>query len=419
MNTTRQIYEKTAPYGIDFDTVNDVMHRIGDPESHRLLPVQSQMKGVILNDLGQEVMELPYDDWTTAARDGSLGQVMVRVPEHWMKFDGTRASNTINRVWLSASPKSGFIHIPTYYVGAYEAALQRSTSKLASVVNDTADYRGGNNASSWDATYRSLLGMPATNISLTDFRSYARNRNSGDTRWNAYPYFLHRDLYWLFAVEYASFNSQAAFTAVKTQEGYAQGGLGDGVTTWTDSAWNSHNSYNPIVPCGVTDSLGNSSGTVNYSVKDSSNNVLITFAVPRYRGIENIFGHIWKWSDGALIDGTSSINAVYTCDRPALFNSTSYSNYKSIGNEVRSNGYVKKIIFGNDGDIFPTQVGGSASTWYYDYHYTNTSSNSLRGCLLGGSVSLGSRSGLGCVYADLVPSGSGLRIGSRLCFFPR
>ena len=417
MNTSRKIFEKCSPYGIEYNPTTDTLMRIGDPTSHRVLPVQSQMKGVILDDLGNEVMEMPSDNWTSVARDGSLGQVMVRVPDFWVKFQVRPSGNL--RIWLSANPISGFMHVPQFYVSAYEASLQRSTNKLCSVVNTTTDYRGGNNQSAWDGTYRSLLGMPATNISLTDFRSYARNRNSGDTRWNAYPYFLHRDLYWLFAVEYASFNSQAAFTAVKTQEGYAQGGLGDGVTTWTDSAWNSHNSYNPIIPCGVTDSLGNSSGTVNYSVKDSSNNVLITFAVPRYRGIENIFGHIWKWSDGALIDVTSSANAVYTCDRPALFNSTSYSNYKSIGNEVRSNGYVKEIIFGSDGDIFPTQVGGSASTWYYDYHYTNTSSNSLRGCLLGGSASNGSDSGLGYVLTHYVPSNTTLRLGSRLCFSPR
>ncbi len=36
------------------------------------------------------------------------------------------------------------------YVSAYEATVQRSTNKLSSVVNTTADYRGGANQADWD-----------------------------------------------------------------------------------------------------------------------------------------------------------------------------------------------------------------------------------------------------------------------------
>ena len=412
--------DNIKPYGIDYDKVNDKIHRIGDTKGHIYLPVQSQMKGVILDDSGNEVLELPQDDWTSVARDGSLGQVMVRIPDHWMKFE-TRQNNTINRVWLSHVPKNGFIHIPKYYVSAYEASLQRSTNKLSSVVNTTTDYRGGNNQSAWDGTYRSLLGMPATNINLTNFRTYARNRNNGDTRWNAYPYFLHRDLYWLFAVEYASFNSQAAFTAVRTVEGYHQGGLGAGVTNWNDTDWNNYNGRYPIVPCGYTDNLGNGTGVKSLAVKDANNSTLVTVSVPRYRGIENPFGHIWKWTDGALVDvisGSSGTSAVYACSRPSLFSSTSYSNYRSVGNEARSNGYVKEIHFGQYGDITAKNVGGSANTYYHDYHYGNIYSTSLRGLLFGGDADIGARAGLVYSYSYNVPTSTLPYVGSRLCFIP-
>jgi hypothetical protein len=419
MITGRKIYEKLAPYGIDFDTVNDVMHRIGDKDAHRLLPVQSEMKGVILDDLGNEVMELPYDDWTSATRDGSLGQVMVRVPEHWIKFDGTRASNTINRVWLSATPRSGFTHIPRYYVGAYEASLQRSTNKLCSIVNTTADYRGGNNQSAWDGTYRSQLGMPATSISLTNFRTYARNRNNGDTRWNCNVYDAHKWLFWLFAVEYCTFNSQAAFNANLDANGYHQGGLGAGVTDWNDTSWNNYNGRYPIVPCGYTDELGNGTGVKSLAVKDANNSTLVTVSVPRYRGIENPFGHIWKWTDGVLVNvvsGTSGTSAVYACSRPSLFSSTSYSNYRSVGNEARSNGYVKEIHFGQYGDITAKKVGGSADTYYHDYHYVNIDSTSLRGLLFGGNTLNGATAGLVSSNSHHVPTYTNPAVGSRLCF---
>lgn len=36
--------------------------------------------------------------------------------------------------------------------------------------------------------------------------------------------------YWLYVVEYANFNSQEAYNATLTDEGYRQGGLGNGIT---------------------------------------------------------------------------------------------------------------------------------------------------------------------------------------------
>lgn len=417
MNTSRKIFEKTSPYGIEYNPTADTLMRIGDPTSHRVLPVQSGMRGVILDDLGNEVMELPSDDWTSVARDGSLGQVMVRVPDFWVKFQVRPSENL--RIWLSSNPITGFMHVPQFYVSAYEASLQRSTNKLCSVVNTTADYRGGNNQSAWDGTYRSQLGMPATNISLTNFRTYARNRNNGDTRWNCNTYDAHKWLFWLFAVEYCTFNSQAAFNANLDANGYHQGGLGDGVTTWDGTSWNNYNGYYPLIPCGTTDTLGNGTGVGSYTIKDSGGSDLKTFSVPRYRGIENPFGHIWKWTDGVLVNvvaGSSGTSAVYACSRPSLFSSTSYSNYRSVGNELRSNSYVKEIHFGEYGDITAKTGGGSANTYFHDYHYADTGSSSLRGLPFGGSAHHGAYAGLVSSDSRNVPSGTTANVGSRLCF---
>lgn len=418
MNTTRQIYSNCTPYGIEYNPTTDTLMRIGDPTSHRVLPVQSQMKGVILDDLGNEVMEMPHDDWTSIDRSGTLGQVMVRMPEFWAKFQVRPSGNL--RIWLSANPITGFMHIPPRsYVSAYEASLQRSTNKLCSVVNTTADYRGGGNRSAWDGTYRSQLGMPATSISLTNFRTYARNRNNGDTRWNCNTYDVQKWLFWLFAVEYCTFNSQAAYNANLDANGYHQGGLGVGVTDWSGDAWYSFNEYYPLIPCGTTDTLGNGTGVVSYTIKDSGGSNLKTFSVPRYRGIENPFGHIWKWTDGALVNvvsGSSGTSAVYACSRPSLFSSTSYSNYRSVGNELRSNGYVKEIHFGEYGDITAKTGGGSANTYFHDYHYTDVNSTSLRGLLFGGNTDSGAYAGLAYSASANVPTFTYSTVCSRLCF---
>ena len=418
MNTSRKIFEKTAPYGIEYNPTTDTLARIGDPTSHRVLPVQSQMKGVILDDLGNEVMELPSDDWTSIDRSGTLGQVMVRMPEFWAKFDVRPSGNL--RIWINANPITGFLHIPPRsYVSAYEASLQRSTLKLCSVVNSTADYRGGNNQSAWDGTYRSQLGMPATSISLTNFRTYARNRNNGDTRWNCNTYDVQKWLFWLYAIEYATFDSQAAYNANLDANGFHQGGLGAGVTNWIDTKWNYYNGRYPIVPCGYTDELGNGTGVKSLAVKDANDSTLVTVSVPRYRGIENPFGHIWKWTDGVLVNvvsGASGTSAVYACSRPSLFSSTSYSNYRSVGNELRSNSHVKEIHFGEYGDITAKTGGGSTNTYFHDYHYTNTGSSSLRGLLFGGLTYNGAAAGLVCSNSLHVPSFTYSYVGSRLCF---
>lgn len=146
-------------YGVEWNvnqTSSDVK-RIGIPELHRTLPCH-QLRGCLLADNGTVNEYLPQDDWTSATRDGSKGQVMVEIPEMWMKFE---VDGDMRRVLLSPVAIGGFKHYQKRYVSAYEATVQRSTNKLASVVNTTEDYRGGRNDASLDDTAYTLLGKPA------------------------------------------------------------------------------------------------------------------------------------------------------------------------------------------------------------------------------------------------------------------
>lgn len=416
--------EDMASYGIEFDTTvsSPTCTRIGNTALHKSLPVQSRMKGCLLDDDGKVVKYLNDSSWTSETRDGSKGQVMVEIPTHYRKFetDGNK-----RRVRLSMYPLAGYTQVPRMYISAYQAALDRTNSKLASVVNTTAQYRGGNNTSSYDGTYRTMLGMPATNISRTAFRTYARNRKSGSTAWNCMTYDAQKTLYWLFVVEYATLNSQAAYNAALTSEGYHQGGLGDGVTTWDWSSWSAFNGCNPFVPCGATDSLGNGTGTVAYTVSNDSA-TLKTFQVPRYRGIENPFGHVWQWTDGINVrispttaNGGDDLSKVYVCSDPSKFNDSNYTGYNYVGDEARSEGYVKALIFGEGGEIMPSAVGGGSTTYFCDYHYTNIpTAETLRGVLFGGNALNGSPAGLVFAHSHHVPSSAYSYFGSRLCFIP-
>lgn len=411
-------------YGIEFDTTvsSPTCTRIGNMSFHRTLPIQSKMRGCLLSDNGEINEYLPDDDWTTSIRDGSAGQVMVEIPEYYRKCE---TEGTKRRVWISDKPVQGYTKVPISYVSAYEAALQRSTTKLASVVNMDPDYRGGGNQSSYDGTYRTMLGRPVTAISRTSFRNYARKRKTNSTQWNCMTYDMQKTIFWLFAIEYATLNTQAEYTSQLTVEGYHKGGLGPGVTNWSSTNWSNFNGYYPFVPCGYTDSLGNHTGVVNYTASNGED-ITVTSAVPRYRGIENPFGHIWQWTDGINVrinptteNGGNNLSEVFVCSNPSDFSDSSYDGYTYVGNEARSEGYMKEAIFGEGGEIIPSAVGGGSSTYFCDYHYTNIpTTTTLRGVLFGGDAHNGSHAGFVFAYSSYAPSATSALFGSRLCFLP-
>lgn len=418
--------EEQCSYGVekDLSVSSPTCTRIGSTDLHKSLPIHSRMKGCLLDDNGNVVEYLDPKDWTGQTRDGSRGQVMVELPMHYRKFT---YEGDVMRVRISELPLPGYHQVPKMYVSAYEASVQRSTTKLASVVNDTADYRGGGNNTAWDGTYRSLLGRPATNISRTNFRAYARKRKSGSTEWNCMTYDIQKTLYWLFVVEYATLNSQAAYNAELTSDGFRQGGLGAGVTDWAGGTWNTFNGYMPFVPCGHTDTLGNRTGVVAYTAYDADGNEVKTSNVPRYRGVENPFGHLWQWTDGINIrispteeNGGDGLSKVFVCSDPALFKDNGYDGYSHVGNEARSDGYVKEIIGGEYGEIMPAAVGGGSTTFFCDYHYTNIpASETLRGVLFGGSALGGADAGFAYAHSNYSPSVTNAHVGSRLCFIPQ
>lgn len=413
-------------YGIEFDTAvsSPTCTRIGNSELHKTLPIQSSMKGCLLDDNGNVVEYLNPKDWTGNVRDGSRGQVMVELPLHYIKFE---TEGTKRRVRMSELPLPGYKQVKLQYVSAYEATVDRTNTKLASVLNLTEQFRGGNNNAQYDGTYRTFIGRCATALSRQIFRSYARNRKAGSTEWNCMTYGIQKELYWLFAVEYATLNSQAAFKAEKTSEGYRQGGLGNGVSNASD--WFNFNESYPFVPIGHTDALGNSSGEVLYTVSNGDTGFPISqnVYVNRYRGVENPFGHVWQWTDGINIrisptagNGGDNLSKVYVCEDPSKFNDINYTGYHYVGNEARDNGYVKSFFFGEEGDIMPDAVGGGSTTYVCDYHYTSIpTTEALRGVLFGGYAYDTSRCGFDYADSSSVPSIASTSGGSRLCFIPR
>lgn len=413
--------EEQCMYGVQFDTAvsSAACTRIGNTDLHKALPIQSRMRGCLLNDDGEVVEYLDPKDWRGQTRDGSRGQVMVEIPLHYRKFE---TDGTVRRVKISEYPLPGYHTVPKRYVSAYEATVQRSTSKLASVVNTTADYRGGGNQSEWDGTYKTELGRPATAISLTSFRAFARNRKAGSNKWNCMTYGTQKALYWLFVTEYATLNTQAGYNAELTAEGFRQGGLGNGVTNAVN--WGDFDGYYPFCPCGYTDSLGNGTGEMEFIDIDPDHNITEDVWIPRYRGIENPFGHIWQWTDGVLVEAgaesDTNLHKVFVAKDPAKFASAIGDGYSHVGNQARADGYGKEHIFGEGGDIIAAAVGGGSTTFLCDYNYQNIpeSGKATRGVLFGGNARHGAGAGCAYAYSNNAPSDTSASFGSRLCFLP-
>lgn len=421
--------EDIYSYGVEWDsTVADpTLTRIGNPLLHKSLPVQSQYKGCVANGAAINYY-LDPNDWSKKADggnsvlDGTDGTVRVHTPKFYGK-SGTNVQDS-NKKWVRISTikmDDTWIEIPEMLIDAYRSTVDTTTSatpKAVSVVNTTAQFRGGGNRTANDKyldtdAFRSDLGKPRTNISRANMRTYAANAGSEMLCYEYYKWIF----YWAWVIEYATFNSQAAYNAELTAEGYHQGGLEDGVTTW-DGDWSTYNGYYPLTPCGYCNDIGNFTGVKDLVIPETVVNgsatvVSKTFKVPRWRGFDNPFGDIWTNLDGIILERTAANqpSSVYTTTDPTAFGDDNIAKGKMTvaGTEVAADEWTKDFDLRETGEIIPSVVGGSATTYMCDYHYCNASSTALRTLIVGGSTAYSGNAGLGCFNS---PNGVGVATAS-------
>lgn len=409
-------------YGVKFDLANSSSPdgvRTGNMEMHRTLPIQSKMRGCTISNTDNVKKYLKANDWTkwedgtTSSQDSSGGGVeaFVEIPEHYRLLIAT-PDNTVE-IRMSEYNLPGYTKVEKKYIGAYEGSVNLDSSShnnlLRTQVRNTA---------------------PIVNKTRTEFQTMARNNNRTNN-WNIYTYGAHRDLTWLFVVEYATLNSQKAFNANLTAEGYHQGGLGDGVTSGTVTV-NGATTYS-FVPCGTTNSLGNGTGIIEYTHTNTNaegaSTGTKTVNVPRYRGIENPFGHVWKNVIDVVVAGTD--NSVYICKDYTKFGTfeggtnPTAEQLIAAGYELQdfkestiTSQYVKKLVNNNQADLFPTVVGNgaSATTYYCVYHWTSATATP-KTLLIGGRSDSGSNAGLFHLNSYHGLDYSYATVGTRITFY--
>lgn len=409
-------------YGVKFDLANSSSPdgvRTGNMEMHRTLPIQSKMRGCTISNTDNVKKYLKANDWTkwedgtTSSQDSSgVGvEAFVEIPEHYRLLIAT-PDNTVE-IRMSEYNLPGYTKVEKKYIGAYEGSVNLDSSShnnlLRTQVRNTA---------------------PIISKTRTEFQTMARNNNRTNN-WNIYTYDAYRDLTWLFVVEYATLNSQKAFNANLTAEGYHQGGLGEGVTTGAVKV-NGADIWS-FVPCGTTNSLGNGTGIIEYTHTNTNAEGTSTGTkvvnVPRYRGIENPFGHVWKNVIDVVVAGTD--NSVYICKDYTKFGTfeggtnPTAEQLIAAGYELQdfkestiTGQYVKKLVNNNQADLFPTVVGNGASTttYYCDYHWTSATATP-RTLLFGGSSVSGSTAGLFALHSDNGLDHSYANVGTRITFY--
>lgn len=405
-------------YGVKFDLANSSSPdgvRIGNMEMHKTLPIQSKMRGCTIVPRNNEIKYLKADDWSKY-EDGTsvvstyapptpsdVEQYMIEIPEHYRLLVAT-PDNTVE-IRMSEYNLPGYTKVNKKYISAYEAS--DNIVYLASVIGP----------------------KPMVSTMRETFEARARELNYTGKEWHMYTYDAHRDLTWLFVVEYATLNSQKAFNANLTAEGYHQGGLGEGVTTGSvkingADAWS-------FVPCGTTNSLGNGTGIIEYTHTNAEGGSTGTKVVnvPRYRGIENPFGHVWKNVIDVVVAGTD--NSVYICKDYTKFgtfeggNNPTADQLIAAGYELQdfkesttSSQYVKKLVNNNQADLFPAIVGNgaNATTYYCDYHWTNAIATP-RTLLIGSHSGNGSAAGLFYLHSYDGLDYSSASVGTRITFY--
>lgn len=448
---SNKVWETDDWYGIRWAESTNTVERIGKSELHQTLPIQSQMRRCMLQDDGTVYKYISgsnpfeYEDGTTAHYDGSDGQVMVEIPAYHHEC-GTETINGVQYNYIKLYPDVNLgVTSRKCYIGAFELIQNSSdnssakgcsvsvldlsamqiTTNTASInasdvqyLSNASTYRNYNYSNTDTTSVKCSYGRPTTNRARSTYRSICARRG---TNWSQQSWDAYNSLLRLYFVEYAKFDSQAAFNSTLTVDGYRQGGLGEGVTNANSTDWSNFNGYNSFVPCGLTIHLGNNTGVVSYvfATGEWKTGTSYTTYVNSYRGVELPFGHVWKFIDGFNRQGSfdeneTAIEKIYICNDVTKFAENAANGYTLVSQSApRSTGNVGGIVLNEQGTFWPKPGG---STIYGDYFYNAYANNTWYTLYAGGAAHRGSRAGLLCFAASDGAGNAVASVGSRLLY---
>ena len=271
-----------------------------------------------------------YEDWGTvgngntcyymigdAKLGGQDGNVMVEIPTIYYRYSYGRYQHDGNNDYqtheISLRPFPGARRYPKRYMSAFEGVSATYTSdkytpyngwsgiwddtnkKWTNIINEST----GNKIASVAGYY------PKTFLSLDGFRNACKDIDAG---YHQYDFTTNFIIQVLMLIEKANGNTQST--------------IGAGISNVTSARWSEYNGYRTIRRTGDTICFGNATGKLddtglNTVMSLTSADPYVPYQYPiqglSYRGIENPYGHIFKW-----VDGLEFVNNVIDTDKQYL-----------------------------------------------------------------------------------------------------
>lgn len=379
-------YAEKGVLGLEADFENNKFTRIGDAEgrtpgaSFDGFNMYGGRRRVNLADDGTVNAVFGEGGYT---EDGSNGQVMVEQPVFYYKVvplktqpvaDGHGQNLMKARYYVSDQPRAGFKVHPAFkdhtgktrqkvYVSAYESTIfDTSEGVYLKLDEQVADFASDKLSSIANAKPASGVTQ---NLTRENARKLANNRGQG---WHQHTFATAAMSQLLFIIEYASFNTQEKLGSGRT------GVADDGATSQTSNT-------------GATQTLGNKSGSVDVD----------GYAIPTYRGEENLWGNIFSIVDGFTLEGKNKNDGWYALGD--YRENGIDGSYKPFGFTIaKANGYVKYFGYSEDADFAfvpgATNDGANSALPVGDYLYQNNALDGFLVARLGGNWSHGTNAGL-------------------------
>lgn len=244
-------------------------------------------------------------------------------------------------------------------------------------------YEGSGNSS---RIYSKSGQTVLVNITMDNFRNGCKANGAG---YQQYDFLIDLIIKELWLVEMKTTNSQAIMY------GYAR-------------------SNSAAVKTGRTDDVKTPSGS-EVSNTDGKH-------ACKYRGIENLWGNVYKWCDGISFGGDAVdeddemyYEKVYVCTDPKSYAAGKIASPYVYQGDRHSGGYTSKVAPLNRNPLiqYATEANGTDATYYADY---------ARACgsvlAVGGGWNYGTRAGLWRWDGGYYPSNAGSSVGGRLCKKP-
>jgi len=352
--------------------------------------------------LGRDIMVSGENyDIGTADFSGTDGQVMVEIPKfyqkqyktgdvfYWFVSKYDLAGFDLHEAWWKDGQEVDYRYYSAFEGSMYDATAGGMTAK-ADI--PTSIYAAGDKMCS-------VAGQWAkTNETRTEYRAMALARGTG---FRQLDYYLHSAVQLLYLIEYADFNSQVE--------------IGMGRSELSDGGWTA-DSYIGFTGLSVSD--GNGTNSV-------SNGTTIGYLTDymTYRGIENIFGNVWKMLDGITWDGSwtgsAAAQPVYVTNNSEYFQDAARVNMQFLCNAsyIGTNaGYIGNLE--NVTGFIPSDDGGSSSTKVCDnyWQYSEVGRDYWRVVLVGNNANNSSKAGVFALDVLDASSHDHTYVGARLSF---